>query len=76
MHRSYSEDIFEFLTFNSEVRPFPFEPWPNEEAGGETWMKTSESKTEETSSEVVIDQEDSGIVEPDTDTDEGPDNKS
>lgn len=33
----YIEEVWEFLTFNSEIRPFPWEPWPNEEAGGENW---------------------------------------
>ena len=28
-------DILEFQTFNSEFRPFPFSPWPDEEHGGE-----------------------------------------
>ena len=34
----YVEEIFEFLTFNTEVRPFPFEPWPDEPAGGQQWL--------------------------------------
>ena len=28
-------DILEFQTFNSEIKPFPFSPWPDEEHGGE-----------------------------------------
>ena len=35
----YAEEIFEFLTFNSEIRPFPFEPWPDEPRGGDAWLK-------------------------------------
>ena len=28
-------DILEFQTFNSEIKPFPFSPWPDEEHGGD-----------------------------------------
>ena len=28
-------EILEFQTFNTEERPFPFSPWPDEEPGGE-----------------------------------------
>ena len=31
-------DILEFQTFNSEIKPFPFSPWPDEEHGGE-WLE-------------------------------------
>jgi len=34
----YILEILEFLTFNSEIRPFPFTPWPDEEPGGEEWL--------------------------------------
>ena len=40
----YVEEIFEFLTFNSEVRPFPFEPFPNEEPG-DTWTEKPASES-------------------------------
>jgi len=40
-------DILEFQTFNSEIKPFPFSPWPDEEHGGE-WLEERDvqSKTE------------------------------
>lgn len=31
-------DILEFQTFNTELRPFPFSAWPDEEPGGEDWL--------------------------------------
>ncbi len=31
-------EILEFQTFNTEQRPFPFSPWPDEEPGGEVWI--------------------------------------
>jgi hypothetical protein len=31
-------EILEFQTFNTEQRPFPFSPWPDEEPGGEEWV--------------------------------------
>jgi hypothetical protein len=34
-------EILEFQTFNSELRPFPFSPWPDEEPGGEEWVDGS-----------------------------------
>ncbi len=33
----YIYQILRYLTFNTELRPFPFEPWPNEAPGGESW---------------------------------------
>lgn len=40
-------DMLEFQTFNSEIKPFPFSPWPDEEHGGE-WLEERDvqSKTE------------------------------
>ncbi len=34
----YVYEVFQFLTFNSEIRPFPFSPWPEEETGGGIWL--------------------------------------
>jgi hypothetical protein len=34
----YILEILEFQTFNTELRPFPFSPWPDEEPGGEEWI--------------------------------------
>ena len=31
-------EILEFQTFNTELRPFPFSPWPDEEPGGDEWV--------------------------------------
>lgn len=35
----YIADIVRFQTFNSEDKPFPFSDWPDEEPGGERWMR-------------------------------------
>ena len=35
----YVQEVLEFLTFNSEIRPFPFTPWPNEEHTGHEWLE-------------------------------------
>ena len=32
-------EIFEFLTFNTDERPFPFKPWPDEDPGGDDWLQ-------------------------------------
>ena len=32
-------EIFEFLTFNTDERPFPFNPWPDEDPGGDDWLQ-------------------------------------
>ena len=34
----YIKEVFEFLTFNSEVKPFPFSPWPDELHTGDEWL--------------------------------------
>jgi hypothetical protein len=31
-------DILEFQTFNTELRPFPFSAWPDEEPSGGEWL--------------------------------------
>jgi hypothetical protein len=31
-------DILEFQTFNTELRPFPFSAWPDEEPSGAEWL--------------------------------------
>ncbi len=52
----YVEEVFEFLTFNTEIKPFPFEPWPDESVGGEQWTGVEDEPVDEAES-VVIDQE-------------------
>ncbi|MEE8245430.1 MAG: hypothetical protein V3R27_10560, partial [Pseudomonadales bacterium] len=33
--------IFRFLTFNSEERPFPFGAWPDDEPGDNRWVSNA-----------------------------------
>ena len=39
-------EVLEFQTFNTEIRPFPFSPWPDEERGGDTWLRETSFETE------------------------------
>lgn len=39
----YHYQIAQFVSFNSEERPFPFADWPAEEPGGERWMDSAEA---------------------------------
>ena len=34
---AYVYDILQFMTFNSEALPFPFNDWPDEETGDTPW---------------------------------------
>ncbi len=45
----YIRQILQFVTFNTESRPFPFSDWPDEERGGDRWVdsNTTNSATEE-----------------------------
>jgi len=47
----YIQEVLEFLTFNSEIRPFPFTSWPDEDHTGEDWL-------DETTTEVPDESED------------------
>lgn len=40
----YVYQIYLFLTFNSEEKPFPFSPWPGETSGSSKTAKTSKKK--------------------------------
>ncbi len=56
-------EILEFQTFNTELRPFPFSPWPDEEPGGEEWLDETvvddDSETETETAEEEDSEEDS-----------------
>ena len=32
-------EVLEFQTFNTEIRPFPFSTWPDEDHGGSVWLE-------------------------------------
>jgi hypothetical protein len=42
----FALETFQYLTFNSNLRPFPFSPWPNEEPGGDLWRDNEVADTE------------------------------
>lgn len=50
-------EILEFQTFNTELRPFPFSPWPDEEPGGEEWL--DETVVDDDSETETAEEEDS-----------------
>ena len=66
---TYIYEILEFQTFNTEVRPFPFIPWPDEELGGEAWLQEADLDDEETADEDDADPEDDESTEGDSDSD-------
>ena len=39
----YHYQIAQFVTFNTEVRPFPFSDWPDDAPGGERWLDNGET---------------------------------
>lgn len=43
----YVQEVMEFLTFNSEIRPFPFTPWPNEAHTGDEWLQDEDDFEDE-----------------------------
>jgi hypothetical protein len=51
----YAFEIFEFLTFNTDVRPFPFLPWPDEAPGGEDWLDDEIGEDETSETEAAAD---------------------
>ena len=49
----YIQEVMEFLTFNSEIRPFPFTPWPSEEHTGDEWLEDGD-EDEPVAKETVV----------------------
>jgi hypothetical protein len=41
----YVSEILDFQTFNTELQPFPFSPWPDEQPGGGRWLDGDEDGT-------------------------------
>ena len=42
----FALETFQYLTFNSNLRPFPFSPWPDEEPGGDLWRDNETAEPE------------------------------
>jgi hypothetical protein len=38
---TYVYRILQFETFNTEIRPYPFAPWPNETVGENRWTQAA-----------------------------------
>ncbi len=49
----YVQEVFDFLTFNTEEKPFPFSDWPDEDPGGEVWLDDIEDAEFEEVTEVA-----------------------
>ena len=61
----YILEILEFQTFNTELRPFPFSPWPDEEPGGEEWLDDTESDDNADAEEEEADDSTEGSTDKD-----------
>ncbi|MCB1646655.1 MAG: DUF4389 domain-containing protein [Pseudomonadales bacterium] len=58
----YMLEILEFQTFNSELRPFPFTPWPDEEPGGGIWLEEMNEDDDNGADDQTV----AGTSEPET----------
>ena len=61
----YILEILEFQTFNTELRPFPFSPWPDEEPGGEEWLDDTDSDADADTEEEEADDSTEGSTDKD-----------
>jgi len=59
----YIQEVLEFLTFNSEIRPFPFTSWPDEAHTGEEWLDETPQNAE--SVETTTDAQDEEMLDDD-----------
>ncbi|GJL67297.1 MAG: hypothetical protein NPIRA05_22680 [Nitrospirales bacterium] len=66
----YVQEVFEFLTFNSEIRPFPFTEWPNEPHTGEEWLEAEADSSADQSVEPEVESEIEPEVEPEVEKDD------
>jgi len=42
----FAFEAFQYITFNSNVRPFPFSPWPDEESTADLWRDNEIAEAE------------------------------
>jgi hypothetical protein len=42
----FAFEVFQYVTFNSNVRPFPFSTWPDEESGADLWRDNEIAEAE------------------------------
>lgn len=61
----YILEILEFQTFNTELRPFPFSPWPDEAPGGEEWLDDTDSDADADTEEEEADDSTEGSTDKD-----------
>ena len=70
---TYVYQIFQFLTFNAETRPFPFADWPDEELQDNVWRGDGTgAAADEAADETIqtVESIDSGPVDATGETDE------
>jgi len=67
----YIRQILQFVTFNSETRPFPFSDWPDEDHTGDRWLDSNESDsaTEEPAEKPTSSEVDESDVDSDDESD-------
>ena len=63
----YHYQIAQYVTFNTEDRPFPFADWPDDAPGGERWMDGGEVTDQPAEADAA--ETDSATAEPETKTD-------
>ena len=51
---TYAYQVFQYLTFNSEERPFPFTDWPDNPVGDNVWLREPEVVDEEPAAQTEV----------------------
>ncbi len=58
----FALEVFQYLTFNSNIRPFPFSPWPDEESDADQWRDSEIAEAEFEEVKESEEREESGEV--------------
>jgi len=71
---TYIQQVLRFQTFNTEIKPFPFSSWPEEEVGDNLWLEddsSADAQMDDAEPEVAANDEpvDESVDESDTEPD-------
>lgn len=71
---TYIRQVLRFQTFNTEIKPFPFSSWPEEEVGDNLWLEddsSADAQMDDAEPEVAANDEpvDESLDESDTEPD-------
>ncbi|HIG43028.1 MAG: DUF4389 domain-containing protein [bacterium] len=66
----YVLEMLEFQTFSTELHPFPFSPWPDEEPGGDVWLDSEDDDDYSEIDEAESDEVEAEAATASTDEDE------